>query len=84
MLVVVVLVLVVAVVVYNIVPNGLVIDLKKVDQIMMITVVNMVDIRVVKNLDQIMMRTVVKKVNMKVAKNLDHYVPKETNLGKDI
>jgi hypothetical protein len=70
-----------AVVLDNDVHNGLVIDLKKVDQEVMTTVAKKVDMEVVNDLNQVKKIVAVKKVM--VTNDLGHHAQKEMDLGKE-
>jgi hypothetical protein len=60
--------------------NGLVIDLKKVDQIVVVMAVKKADPVVANDLDQVVKIIAVKKEKMVVANHLDHHVQKEMDL----
>jgi hypothetical protein len=60
--------------------NFLVIDLKEVNQVLVVMAVNKVDIMVVEDLkevDQVVVKIAVKKVNIMVVIDLDHHVQRE-------
>jgi hypothetical protein len=74
----------VLVVVDNNVLNGLVIDLKEVNQIVVITAVKKVDTVVGNDLDLIVRTVAVKKVDTVVGNDLDHQVQKEMEPSKNV
>jgi hypothetical protein len=66
--------------------NFLVIDLKEVNQVLVVMAVNKVDIMVVEDLkevDQVVVKIAVKKVNIMVVIDLDHHVQREMDPGKN-
>jgi hypothetical protein len=71
-------------VVDNNVLDGLVIDLKEVNQIVVITAVKKVDTVVGNDLDLIVRTVAVKKVDTVVGNDLDHQVQKEMEPSKNV